>query len=110
MAAITTLTLTAVDTWRAGSYLASAAGAKALVTIIRAAQAKINEVAARFDAGTLDKLEVGSANQYNYAAGNRSWISIDGTNLPLLPAFRIYDQTTGAIVVVTVVGGALIVT
>lgn len=50
---------------------------------------------------------VGSPNQGYYHAGNISWMSIDGTNPPLIPAIRMIDQTTGFEYLVGINNGVL---
>jgi len=88
MAAITILTQTAVAAFRGGRDLVKEAGTNALVQIIRAAQAKVNEVINRFNAGTLDKIRVGTSTGYGAAS---SYIEM-------------YSQTDGSLVRLQVTG------
>lgn len=102
MAAITSLSTLALNTFRAGRGFVDESGSRSLVAHLNTIATKVNAVIARFNAGTLDQLTVDpSSYAGTYGAGQESWLIVDGTNPPTLASFRIIDRNGGAYVTAT---------
>lgn len=109
MAAIATLSTLSLHAFRAKSWLASAHSSLGLAARLNTMIAKINDVIARWNAGTLDTLDVGSGTGTYYTSSD-SWLEVDGTNPPTLSRFRIQELNDGSFRTVTCQAGVLVVT
>jgi hypothetical protein len=78
-----------------GSRRLFGAGSADLAGLANTIIAKVNEVVAALNAGTMDVLDVGIGTGLYYGASD-SWFQVDGTNPPTLSSFRIQDQADGS--------------
>ncbi len=108
MAAITTLSTLSLHVFRAKAWLASAHATLGLAARLNVFVTKVNAVIARWNAGTLDVLDVGSGTGTYYTSSD-SWLEVDGTNPPTLSRFRIQEMDDGHFRTVTCETGVLVV-
>ena len=96
--AIATLSTLAATHFKGGRNITTGAPTSQLAYLVNLAVAKVNEVIASLNAGTLDVLDVGGggAGAGLYYGASDSWFQVDGTNPPTCSRFRIQDQDDGS--------------